>query len=57
MLQLIEDSGLPLPDEIRHGEECVEFLWHDRHVAVVVELEDFEETDSMHGYTREGLSA
>jgi hypothetical protein len=57
MLQLIEDSGLPEPDEIRYGEQCVEFLWLDRKVAVVVDLEDSDELDSMDGYSREGITS
>lgn len=57
MLQLLEDSGLPLPDEIQHGEYSVEFLWHDRKVAVVIDLDDFEEDEAMGAHTREGITA
>jgi len=57
MLQLIEDSGLPMPDEVRYGERCVEFWWLDRKVVVVVDLEDFDEVEAMGGYSREGITA
>ena len=57
MLQLLEDAGLPSPDEIRCGQDCVRFLWHDRKVAVVVELDDFDEIDAQGGYTLEGITA
>jgi hypothetical protein len=42
MRQLLADAGLPLPDEVQHGETSIRLLWHDRKVAVVVELETFE---------------
>lgn len=57
MIQLLEDAGLPLPDEVEYGEQCVRFLWHDRKVAVVVDLDDFDEIDANGGYTYEDLSA
>lgn len=45
MLQMLEDAGLPAPDEIEDGTTCVRFLWHDRKVAVVVELDDESDDD------------
>jgi hypothetical protein len=57
MLQLLEDAGLPAPDEVQYGESCVRLLWHDRKVAVVVELDDFDEIDAQGGYTLERMAA
>ena len=58
MLALLEDSGLPLPDEVQHGTDSVRFLWRDRRVAVVVELdEEFEAADANGANTREGITA
>jgi hypothetical protein len=57
MLALLEDSGLPLPDEVEYGMESVRFLWLDRKVVVVVDLEEFDEGDANGGYTREGITA
>ncbi len=57
MLALLEDSGLPQPDAVEHGEGEVRFLWTDRKVAVVIELEDFDEVDSNGGYDREDVAA
>ncbi len=58
MLALLEDSGLPLPDEVEYGTHCVRFLWLDRKVAVVVDLdEEFGESDANGGHTREGITA
>ena len=57
MLRLLEDAGLPAPDEVHYGENCVRLLWHDRKVAVVVELDDFDEIDAHGGYTIEDIAA
>ncbi len=59
MMRLLEDSGLPLPDEVDldHGEAEVLFLWTDRKVAVIVELEDFEDAEANGGFSREGIAA
>lgn len=40
VLDLLDASGLPKPDTIEHGESCVRFLWSDRKVAVVIELDE-----------------
>jgi len=55
-LQLMDDSGLPLPDEVEYGENCVRFRWLDLKVVVVVDLDDFREIDANAGYTREGIA-
>ena len=57
MLRLLDDSGLPLPDEVEYGENCVRFLWHDLKVAVVLDLDEFDELDADGGYTHDGLAA
>jgi len=57
MLQLLEDAGLPAPDEIQYGENCVRFLWRDRKVAVVVDLDDFDEVEAHGGYNLEDIAA
>jgi len=57
MIRLLEDAGLPLPDQVEYGEQCVRFLWHDRKVAVVVDIDDFDEIDGSGGYTYEDLLA
>jgi hypothetical protein len=55
--RLLEDYGLPEPDEVVYGEQVIELLWHDRKVAVVVELDAFGELDAHGGYEREGIAA
>ncbi len=58
MLALLKDSGLPLPDEVEYGTACVRFLWLDRKIAVVIDLDEgFGEADANGSYTREGITA
>lgn len=54
---LMEDSGLPLPDEVEYGTDCVRFLWLDRKLVVIVDLESSGEVDANGGFTREGITA
>jgi hypothetical protein len=41
-LEIAEEAGLPLPDEVHYfeAEEELEFVWHEQKLAVVVELDD-----------------
>ena len=40
------------------GTECVRFLWLDRKVVVVVDIDDeFGDIEANGGYTREGITA
>ena len=38
--QLVEDSGLPIFDEARREGTAVRFVWNDRKVMVLVDLDD-----------------
>ncbi len=55
---LLEDCGLPLPDEVdlHYAEAEVLFTWSDRKVALIVDLEDFDDADANDGYSREGIA-
>jgi hypothetical protein len=55
-LQLVEDCGLPAPDEVRYRTRSVEFLWLDRKVAVVVDLDESDEEEANGGHVREGIA-
>lgn len=44
-LRLLKDNGLPAPDEVELGEREVRFLWLDRKVALIVELDRDEFDD------------
>lgn len=43
MLELLEQAGLPTPDEVEYGETEIRMLWNDKKVCVVVELSDEED--------------
>ncbi len=38
--QLVEDSRLPRPDEIHHDGTAIRFVWNDRKVIVLIDLDD-----------------
>lgn len=40
MLELVELGGLPEPDEIEFGEECIRVFWHESKVVVIVDLDE-----------------
>jgi len=54
---LLDDAGLPEPDEVEYGAQCIRLLWHDRKVAVVVDVSDFDGSDDDEGYIPEGVVA
>jgi hypothetical protein len=56
-LQLVEDYGLPDPDEVRLDEEHVTFIWNDEKVMVTINLTEFLEDDSHGRFYRDGLPA
>ncbi len=45
VLRLLEDNGIPAPDEVHFAEREVRFLWLDRKVALVVDLDSDEYDD------------
>jgi hypothetical protein len=53
MRELLADAGLPEPDEVSYDEASVVFLWHDRKLAVVVDLD----LDAAGGDDAEGAEA
>ena len=57
MRTLLEDAGLPEPDEVEYGEDCIRLLWHDRKVAVVVDFDDFNEAADDDDCISEGIAA
>lgn len=38
--QLVEDAGAAPPDAVEYEPDSIVFLWHERQVAVVVDLAD-----------------
>jgi hypothetical protein len=57
MRTLLESVGLPEPDEVEYGHRSIRLLWHDRKVAVIVDVSEFDEIDGNEGYVPDGLAA
>ena len=38
-LTLVEDAGLPAPDEVEHWRDEVAFFWNEQKLVVIVELD------------------
>jgi hypothetical protein len=39
ILELLEQSRIDRPDEIQYGHGCLRLLWHERKVAVVIDVD------------------
>jgi hypothetical protein len=52
MLRLLKDNGLPAPDEVQYADREVRFIWLDRKVALVVDLD----TDEFDDHIPEGIA-
>jgi hypothetical protein len=37
---MLEDHGLPQPDEVEYGETCIRLLWHEEKAAMVVQIDE-----------------
>ena len=42
MRELLEDGGLPQPDEIEYGHTCIRLFWHDTKSVVVIDIDEPE---------------
>jgi hypothetical protein len=38
MRRLLEDEGLPAPDDVEYRDDSILLLWHDTKVAVIVDV-------------------
>ena len=43
MRALLEEGGLPQPDEVEYGHTCIRLLWHDSKAVVVVDIDEPDE--------------
>jgi hypothetical protein len=41
---MLEDHGLPQPDEVQYGQTCIRLLWHEEKTVVVVDIDEPEES-------------
>jgi len=37
---LVDQTGLPQPDQVEYGHTCIRLLWHAPRAALVVEIDD-----------------
>ena len=37
---MLDDHGLPQPDEVQYGETCIRLLWHEEKTVVVVDIDE-----------------
>jgi hypothetical protein len=40
MRDLLEDSGLPPPDEVEYGFTCIRLFWYEQKAVVVVDIDE-----------------
>jgi hypothetical protein len=39
MLELLEAAGLPEPDDVEYGNECIRLFWQKSKVVIVVDVD------------------
>lgn len=50
MRELLEQNGLPEPDEVEYGFGCIRLFWHGAKAVVIVDIDEAGEV----GETRSG---
>ena len=40
MRELLEDNGLPPPDEVEYGYTCIRLFWHETKSVVVIDIDE-----------------
>ncbi len=36
---MLDDHGLPQPDEVEYGQGCIRLLWHEEKTCLIVEID------------------
>ena len=57
MRQLLDETGLPQPDDIAHLSRAVIFLWYDTKAFVLVDLDEMPDDDPLDGLNVVQLAA
>jgi hypothetical protein len=52
MRELLEQEGLPPPDEVEYGFGCVRLFWYETKTVIIVDIDDYGEI----GESRLGLA-
>ena len=37
---MLDDQGLPQPDEVQYGHTCIRLLWYETKVVVVIDIDE-----------------
>ncbi len=37
---MLDDHGLPQPDEVEYGHTCVRLLWHEEKLCMIVQIDE-----------------
>jgi hypothetical protein len=37
---MLEDHGLPQPDEVEYGYTCIRLIWHEEKLALVIDIDE-----------------
>ena len=37
---MLDDHGLPQPDEVEYGHTCIRLLWHEEKLCMVVDIDE-----------------
>lgn len=45
MRELLEEGGLPQPDEVEYGCTCIRLLWHDTKSLVIIDIDEPEDEE------------
>jgi hypothetical protein len=45
MRELLEENGLPAPDEVEYGYGCIRLLFHEPKTAFVIDIDEPDEED------------
>jgi hypothetical protein len=46
MRELLENEGLPPPDEVEYGFGCIRLFWNQSKTVVVIDIDDYSDVDA-----------
>jgi hypothetical protein len=46
MRELLENEGLPPPDEVEYGFGCIRLFWNHSKTVIVIDIDDYGDVDA-----------
>jgi hypothetical protein len=46
MRELLDNEGLPPPDEVEYGFGCIRLFWNQSKTVVVIDIDDYSDVDA-----------